>query len=373
MLQRIGFHLHASRVLISQTAWRIRTHAHNNSIQSSCTEEKHCAPALAPQTTCTSTYRPWLPAFVSAVVAEVRDEAAVGAFATTATEAPLPLGAFSLATATTRTRLAARGDVRSLPWCESPAPVAGAAGDAPTAAVDGCPAPVSPPSAAENDGLRFWGVVRGANRRLARRVPVRAEPGVWLRRATGRRRLTDPVGGAPLSAPSPAPAPAPAPAPDTPTLPRLRPTTPAPAPATPRTLARLRRGECSATGASGRERRDMAARVPAKRGKCGTSRRCPLQEKAAKLGTAPPPATNRGVSTVSTGCTCGSRTNCSGKRVPGKPFFKRCRSIIIESSPQIGVVADTDVAAWQTSHDEIGRLGVHASTFCAVLPRQPTL
>ena len=72
-------------------------------------------------------------------------------------------------------------------------------------------------------------------------------------------------------------------------------------------------------------------------------------------------------------CTCGSRTNCSGKRVPGKPFFKRCRSIIIESSPQIGVVADTDVAAWQTSHDEFGRLGVHTSTFCAVLPRPPTL
>ena len=44
----------------------------------------------------------------------------------------------------------------------------------------------------------------------------------------------------------------------------------------------------------------MAARVPAKRGQCGTSRHCPLQEKAAKLGTAPPPATNRGVSTVST-------------------------------------------------------------------------
>ena len=63
------------------------------------------------------------------------------------------------------------------------------------------------------------------------------------------------------------------------------------------------------------------------------------------------------------------RKTCAG----GKPFFERCRSIIIESSPQIGVVADTDVAAWQTSHDEIGRLGVHASTFCAVLPRQPTL
>ena len=117
----------------------------------------------------------------------------------------------------------------------------------------------------------------------------------------------------------------------------------------------------------------MAARVPAKRGKCGTSRRCPLQEKAAKLGTAPPPATNRGVSTVSTVhlriAHKLQRKTCAG----GKPFFERCRSIIIESSPQIGVVADTDVAAWQTSHDEIGRLGVHASTFCAVLPRQPTL